>query len=83
MHPFVCSSLVCIRESPQSRGGSRGAIAAHKIYESNFIHHDFLQLGKQHSRHKAILSFVVLSQQCCEVYFILLTIANYQIQGRP
>jgi len=27
-----------------------GAIAPLKIYESNFIHHDFVQFGKQHSR---------------------------------
>jgi len=27
-----------------------GAIAPPKIYESYFIHHDFVQFGKQHSR---------------------------------
>jgi len=47
-----------------------------KTYESNFIHHDFVQFGKQHSRYKAILSSIVLSQQCCEVYFISLTVVN-------
>jgi len=26
-----------------------------KTYEINFIHHDFLQFGKEHSRYKAIL----------------------------
>jgi len=26
-----------------------------KTYESNFIHHDFLQFGKQHSRYNALL----------------------------
>jgi len=35
-----------------------GAIGATKTYESNFIHHDFLQFGKQHSRYKAILSSI-------------------------
>jgi len=29
-----------------------------------------------HSRHKAILPSIVLSQQCCEVYFIALTALN-------
>jgi len=32
-----------------------GAIAPSKSYESNFIHHDFVQFGKQHSQFKAIL----------------------------
>jgi len=45
-----------------------------KTYESNLIHHDFVEFGKQHSRYKAILSSIVLSQQCCEVYFISLTV---------
>ena len=27
-----------------------GVIAPHKTYESNFIHHDFVQFGKQYSR---------------------------------
>jgi len=45
-----------------------------KTYESNLIRHDFVQLGKQHSRYKAILSSIVLSQQCCEAYFISLTV---------
>jgi len=47
-----------------------------KTYESNFIHHDFVPIGKNHSRYKAILLSVVLSQQCCEVYFISFTIVN-------
>ena len=33
----------------------------------NFIHHDFVQFGKQYSRHKVILASIVLSQQGCEV----------------
>jgi len=47
-----------------------------KTYESNFIHHDFVQFRKQHSRLKAILSSIVFLQQCCEVYFISLTAAK-------
>jgi len=62
------------------RGGSRwgaiGAIVPPKIYENNFILYDFLQLGKQHSRYKAILSSIVLSQQCCKVYFIPLAVTK-------
>jgi len=44
-----------------------------KTYESNFIHREFLQFGKQHSQYKAILPTIVLSQQCCDVYVISLT----------
>jgi len=56
--------------------GEIGAIAPPKTYESNFIHHDFVQFGKQHSRYKVILSSIILSQQCCEVYFISLTVTK-------
>ena len=45
-----------------------GAIVPHKTYESNFIHHNFVQFGKQHSPYKAILSSTILSQQFCKVY---------------
>jgi len=48
-----------------------GAIAPPKTYESNFIHHDFVQFRKQHSRLKAISSSIVLSQQCCELWSLL------------
>jgi len=44
------------------RGGSSGAIGAIaplKTYESNFIHHDFAQFRKEHSRYKAILPSIV------------------------
>ena len=61
------------------RGGSKGvigAIAPRKTYERNFIHHDFVQIEKLHSRYKAILPSIVLSQQYCEVYFISLTVVN-------
>jgi len=53
-----------------------GCIATLKTYESNFIHHDFIQSCKKHSRYNVILLPIVLSQQFCEVYFISLTIAN-------
>jgi len=39
-----------------------GAIAPPKTYESNFIHHDFVQFGKQHSRFQTIFPSTVLSQ---------------------
>ena len=47
-----------------------------KTYESNFIHNDFVQFRKQHSRLKAILSSIVLSQQYCDVCFISLGVAK-------
>jgi len=40
-----------------------------ETYASNYIHHNFVQFGKQHSWYKAILSSTVLSQQCCEVLY--------------
>ena len=49
-----------------------------KTSESNFIHHEFLQFGKQHSRYKAILPSTLLSQECCKVYFICFTVAISQ-----
>jgi len=61
--------------SGRSRGGDRPDRPL-KTYESNFIHHDFAQFGKQHSRYKAILPSIVLSQQCCEVYFISFAVVN-------
>jgi len=33
-----------------------------KTCESNFVHHDFIQFGKQHLRYKAIFPSVVSSQ---------------------
>jgi len=55
-----------------------GAIAPPKTYENNFFHHEFVQFGKHHSLHKATLSSSVLSQQCCRVYFISLTVLSPQ-----
>jgi len=42
---------------PQGRiqGGAIEAIVPPKTCKSNFIHHDFEQFGKHHSRYKAIL----------------------------
>ena len=40
------------------------------------FHNEFVQSGKQHSRYKGILPSIVLSQQCCEVYFISLTVVK-------
>ena len=33
-----------------------------ETYKSNLIHHNFVQFGQQHSRYKAILPSIVLSQ---------------------
>jgi len=56
--------------------GSIGTSAPAEACESNYIQHDFLQSGKQHSRYKAILSSIILSQQLCKVYFVPLTVAK-------
>ena len=65
--------------SDPRRGGSRGTIgwiAPPKTYENNFVRHDFVQFGKQHWRYKDIFPSLALSKQCCEVYFISLTVVN-------
>ena len=54
--------------------GTIGTIAP--PLKRNFIHHDFVQFGKQNSRYKAIFPSIVLSQQCCEICFISLTVVN-------
>jgi len=53
--------------------GAIEAIASPKSYESNLIHHNFVQFGNKHSRYKAILSSIDLPQQFCEAYLIPLT----------
>jgi len=60
------------------RGGSKvvGGRLRTKTCESNFIHQDYVQFGKQHSWYKAILPLSVLSQQCCEVSYKLDTSRN-------
>jgi len=68
MRHTLNNSAHCALSTQSYRGGSRGGDwgdRPSKTYESNFIHHDFLQFGKPHSRYKAILSSTVLSQQCC------------------
>ena len=63
-----------------SEGGDRGDWRCPPTtYESSFIHHDFFTIWKNSirvSRHKSILSCIVLSQQCCEVNFIPFTVAK-------
>jgi len=59
-------------------GGAIGAIAPLKPTKVAFFHHDFLQFGKQYPQYKVILQSIVLPQQCCEVYFVCLTIVNPQ-----
>jgi len=66
-----------------NRGGSRGAISPPETYETNFIHHDFVQFGKQHSRCKNILPSIVLTQQSCEIHVISLTVENPQWDWLP
>jgi len=78
---LVSVNLSLILHADMARGGSRGGGGGDwgdrppKTYESNFIH-DFVQFGKQHARYNAILPSVVLSQQCCEVYYSSLTVVN-------
>ena len=50
------------------RIGGRGERRLPKTYESNVIHHDFVQFGKQHARHKAILSSIVRHSHWCRMW---------------
>jgi len=54
--------------------GQLGRSPSAKPTKVTFFTMIFLQFVKQHSRYKAILSSIVLPQQCCEVYFIFLTV---------
>ena len=74
--PIRASILLCHSWIP-SRGESRGAIGLIAPLKLTKVttQHDFVQFVKQHSRYKAILPSIVLSQQCCGVYFITLTVA--------
>jgi len=60
----VCQILSVLTDASAKlkKCGSKGTIVPHKTYESNFIHRNFVQIGKQHSRYKAILSPNVLLQ---------------------
>jgi len=44
-----------LQKQGRIRGGTIGAIASLKTYESNFIHHYFVQLCKRRLRYEAIL----------------------------
>jgi len=57
-------------------GGGIERIALPKTYEFNLIYHDCVQFEKQHSQYKAIFPSTVLSQKCCETYFIFLKVVN-------
>ena len=69
-------SLNVVSDGAADPGGAISAIAPLETYESNFIHHDFVQCRNEHWRYKVILPSTVLSQQCCEVCFIFLTVVN-------
>ena len=71
---MTLSYSVYARSRGRIQSGAMRAIAPFNTYDSNFIHHDFVQIREQHLRLKVILSSIVLSQQCCEVYFISLTV---------
>jgi len=76
---LLCTETNTLNHGIHQQGGSRGQLGLSlppKTYVSNFINHDFVQFRKQHSRYKAILPSIVLSQQCCEVHFISLTLVN-------
>ena len=75
VHFLRCTRCTWLFQSSHGRilGGDWGDL---KQAKSIFIHPNFLQFGKQHSRYKPILSSFVLSQQCCEVYFISLAAVN-------
>ena len=56
---FAFSNCSAGRSWADPEGGDWGDRP--KTYEKyNFIHHDFVQLGKQHSRYKAIVSSIAL-----------------------
>ena len=74
-HIASCLSSLLSHQGRIQRG-TIGAIALLKTYERDFIHHDFVKFGKQHLRYKSILLSIVLSQLCCEVYFISLAVVN-------
>jgi len=60
-------ALKQLGETLAAEADPRGGDRPPKTYESNFFSPHFVQFGKQHSQFKAILSSIVLSQQCCEV----------------
>jgi len=58
-----------------TQGQIRGVITSLKPTKVT-IHHNFIQFGKQNSRTKAILSSIVLSEQCCGAHYISLAVAK-------
>jgi len=43
----------------------RGDRPSLKTYENDFIHHEFLELGKKYWLYKDIVMSISLSQPCC------------------
>jgi len=63
-----CTTTIGFTRVHHKQGGSRVGGWGNrppKTYESNFIYHAFSQCRNQQSRYKAILSSIVLLQQCC------------------
>jgi len=71
-----CFTFETLTKCSLVRGGFRGAIVPPKTHKITLLTMIFIQFGKYHSRYKAILPSIVLSHQCCEVYFISLTVVN-------
>ena len=71
---FLVIYDLCIQGRIQ--GGAIVAIAPLKPTNVTLFTIILISFGKQHSRLKATLSSIVLSQQCCEVYFISLTVTK-------
>jgi len=73
---LISSQAAAFPAKGRIQGRAIGAIFPPKNYGSNFIHHDFVQFRKQHTRCKTILPSTVLLQQNCEVHVISSTIEN-------
>jgi len=52
-------TIITVTTGANARGGGDRPF---KTYESNFIHHDFVQFGRQHSQYKANLASSVISR---------------------
>jgi len=57
------------------QGGDDWGDRPYKTCESTFVHNDFVQAGKHHSRCTVVWPPTVLSEQCCKEYFISPTVA--------
>jgi len=62
----------------RGRGG-RSPIAHAKTHESNFIHYNFVQFGKQHTRYKAYLLYSTLF---CYTSVVLVKYTSALLQWR-